>query len=410
MTSEPLRGLYATNVFHYRHVLEAMGALCDDVALVRRFEVTPAQLRRARALPPRARALLERRVVEQPAGVDVHGLGAAQFLLPLSARTGRLDPARTYRRSVLAQSRRVARVVRGTRPDLFQFAECLGVETLRSGFDGVAVCERRHLHHAALEGDPGAVGDFPHVDKPDPVADVLAEEYERAHLIVVYSDVARRSFLERGFAPERVVVTPLGVPTPPPLPPADRRPARERHRIAYVGRTDAYKGIDLAVAAVERLGAPFHLHVAGPSSPRVLDWLATKPFVTHHGILGREALTELYLRSSVLLAPSIESFGYAPMEGAALGAHLVCADTTGAAEFLPADACVLGSTAGDGRDPAAWAALVEAASVVDPDAEVERVARVRGALEALAWDRVAAPAADALRTAIDLSRRSRASG
>lgn len=380
-----MRAFYASNVFHYHHVVAAMAALTDDVTLASRLEITPQLLDRARRwrAPGPALRLLERRAVESADDAARVGIGAGQYLLPLMARVDALDRDAVLRFSVSRQSRAVAR--RAADVDLFQFTDGLGHRALERGFSGRAVCERRHLHHEALEGDPHAVGGFPSSHRPDPVGDYLDLEYARADRIFVYSEVARHSFLVRGFDPAKVVVTRLGFPAQHY---DDEAEQRDPYLVAFVGRCDAFKGIDIAATAIRELGAPYRLQVAGYASTEARAWLARQPAVDYLGILGREKLTSLYRRSAVILMPSIESFGYAPLEGAVHGASLVCSDQTGAREFLPPGT----HTVVTGRDPAVWAEAVRGA----PRRSTSELAAVRAAVGELSWDRSALATAAAL--------------
>lgn len=379
------RAFYASNVFHYRHIVGALQSVADDVTLAARFEVSEDLVRRARTfrVPNKAVSLLERRVIEDQLPVARVGLGPGQFLLPLMARVDRLNTLSVLRRAIDMESQAVARRVPGH--DIFWFMEGLGHRALAKSRFELAVCERRHFHHEVLEGDPGVVGDFPFRFRPDPIGDMLNAEYEQADLISVYSQVARQSFLDRGFDPNKVVVTPLGFPQ---LTFEDGHEARNPHVIAYVGRCDAFKGIDVAVAAVKALGAPFRLEVAGPAADYVRGWLAQQRHVDYRGILGLNDLTELYRRAGALISPSIESFGYAALEGAAHGAPLICSTFTGAREFLPPGSC----TVVDGREPEEWASAIVMAMRRSPD-----INDIRSALESLSWQRSAESAERLLR-------------
>jgi glycosyltransferase involved in cell wall biosynthesis len=385
-------GFYAANTFHYRHVAQGMLEVLDEVTLARRFEVTSGLVERARRFgaPPALVSLLGRRAAEPLPGVRAVSLGPGQLIPPLMGRVDRLDRLANLRLSIDLQSKSVARRVKS--PDVFWAMESLGRRTLATKTFPLVVCERRALHHEIFEGDPGVVGDFPFAFRPDPVGDFLVEVYEKSDLICVYSQVARKSYVDRGFDPDKVVVLPLGFPS---LDVDDAATVRDPHVIAFVGRCDAFKGIDLAVAAVERLQPHFRLEVAGHASEEVREWLIRKPWVDYRGILDRTALTELYRRASVLISPSIESFGYAALEGAGHGAWLVCSTQTGAHEFLPSHS----HTVVSGRDPDVWAHHVHQAS-----ARVSPVEEIRHALDALNWDASAAVVSRILRQAIDSGR------
>lgn len=368
--------VYASNVFHYQHVVQAMNHVAANVTLARRFEVSREmvdRLRRSRA-PIALVRLLERRAVSAVPGVSAVGIGAAQFVMPLMARMPSLNTSRVIEEVIRSESRQVARKTGGA--ELFQFVEGLGHASLDKRSFPIAICERRHLHHAVLESDPGTVGTFPTRIRSDPIGSILDFEYSASDAIMVYSDVARQSFIDRGFVPSRVFVAPLGFEIPSS---ARSTIPRDAHMIAFVGRGDVHKGLDVAVEAVRSLGAPYFLEVAGPASEEVRAWLGRQSHVRYRGILNRAELHTLYATTCALVAPSIESFGYAALEGASLGARLVCATTTGAREFIPADSHLVVS----GRDPDVWAAaIIDAQDQLSP---IDASSSVRDALQDLSW-------------------------
>jgi glycosyltransferase involved in cell wall biosynthesis len=369
------RGFYASNTFHYRHVVGGMQRVVDEVTLAARFEVSPETVRRLRRWPLSAgpASLLNRRAVQRMDGVRYVGLGPGQFLPPLMGRIDALNTLPNVRRTHVWEARAVAGHAARIDADVFWFMEGLGHRALGQRSFDFSVCERRALHHAVLETDPGIVGDFPFSRRPDPIGDLLQFEYDNASVICVYSRVARDSFLERGFQPDRVLIVPLGVSSPVV---DDLAESRDPNLVSFVGRCDAFKGIDVAVAAVAQLGSQYRLEVAGPASERVQRWLSTHPRVNYRGILAHQELVSLYRRSGVLVSPSIESFGYAAFEGAAHGAHLVCSTRTGASEFLPDGSHLVVP----GRDPEQWAEAIRAASHSRPN-----VAQIRTAVQALSW-------------------------
>jgi glycosyltransferase involved in cell wall biosynthesis len=370
---------YGTDVFHYSHVIRAMATVSASVSMMGRFEISPETARTISRLPApaKAKSLLARRSAQRsPVSGSRFGLGAHQFVFPLLGQIGVKAPPSSHRSVIHSYAKRAARFSRDA--ELFQFIEGLGHVALERKEFRTTICERRHLHHQVLENDPGIVGDFPFLPRVDPIGEFLEFEYDASDFIFVYSEIAKESFLARGFSASKVLVAPLGVPDPLPLVSRERDP----YLLAFVGRADAHKGIDVAVAAVEQLGGKYRLEVAGPSTPEVRNWLGTKPRVIYRGILGRNELRNLYSSAAAVIAPSVESFGYAPVEATAHGALLICADTTGAAEFLPESvrAVVVG------RDPSIWASHIHRELTSAANSEQERIRASREAINEMSWE------------------------
>lgn len=340
--------LYATNVFHYDHVLAAMSSVFDEIGLLRRFEISQksiAQMNKMR-IPQQAVDLLARRVREQSEIPSlVRDLGPAQIVLPILARSGlNIRPMHT-KWVTSAYARRVAAASKDY--DVLHFVEGLGFRALDKHQFSYSICERRNFHHSVFEQQLETLEGFPSNGRPDPLAKILEFEYEASDYILVYSNAAKKSFTDRGYSPEKVLVAPIAVSEQLPRIQVERDP----YRLIYVGRGDVHKGIDVAVAAVRLLGGPYRLTVAGPMSPAVRNWLSTKDHVDYVGILNRRQLRQLYSSTAAMVLPSTESFGLAAAEAVHHGLPLICSEMTGIAEYLPPEA----KTVVPGRDAATWA-------------------------------------------------------
>ena len=345
--------LYATNVAHYDYVLQAMFDAFDDVSLVRRFEPTPLMVERMRRyrFPSQWLKILERRVRDAPSiPTTVNVLGLLDLLPAATARTGfNFLPNQPLRVSNGA-ARTVADAGKGA--DLLHFVEGLGHLSLRRNEHSWTICERRAHHHGVYEQEVEPLAGFPWLPKKNAIRHILEFEYSHSDYIHVYSEAAKRSFTSRGHAADKVVVSPIGVaPRLPPLP----RIRRDR-QLAYVGRGDLFKGLDLAVATRHVLGGDFSLQVAGPMNKEILRWLDGQEGVKYLGILNAEELRELYSTSTALLAPSQESFGLAIADAVHHGLPVFCSDGTGISEYLSDLVCRVVP----GREPALWAEAIVA--------------------------------------------------
>jgi glycosyltransferase involved in cell wall biosynthesis len=347
------RAVYATSVFHYDHVVQAMSGIADSVTLLRRFEITPKVIERLRdlRLPPSLIETLARRArSESPVVGRVGGIGPGQFVPAIYGRLGRKPRPAVHRGGLAAQARRVARASQGA--GLLQFVDGMGFEALRRGSAELTIAERRGFHYSTFEEFPEPIAGFPIRPKITPLTpDFFDEELERSSLILVYSEAAKASYIERGFSAERLAVCPLPVSGQLPLDPQARNPSK----FLFAGRGDVLKGLDVAVAAVQRLPWAAELVVAGPMQEDALEWLSRQERVRYVGVLDKEGLREHYSTAAALVLPSKESFALVAVEAAYHGLHIVCKDDTGAAEFLPST----GVTIVPGRDPAKWAEALD---------------------------------------------------
>ena len=134
---------------------------------------------------------------------------------------------------------------------------------------------------------------------------------ERAHLILVNGEYARQE-LARVMAPTGVpvVATRHGVVLVP-APDQARKP-RDR-RVLLFGRMEHHKGVEVLVAAAERLaalGTPLKLVLAGsgPEIGRLRDRATTLPFIViREGFLSPSDAIEEFQQASVVVLPYLDA-------------------------------------------------------------------------------------------------------
>ena len=105
-----------------------------------------------------------------------------------------------------------------------------------------------------------------------------------------------------------------------------------RQGLLFVGRGSADKNLDLAVAISVELGET--LFVAGTMSESIANWLKKFDNVVVLGELDSSAVLRLMLRTEVLLALGVETFGFAIVEAATSGMKVVTTRFAGASSLL----------------------------------------------------------------------------
>lgn len=151
--------------------------------------------------------------------------------------------------------------------------------------------------------------------------------------------------------------------------------------VLFVGRPERRKGLNVAVAAVEKVREtyPIELVAVGPTPKEVPGW------VTALGPVSQDALPGIYRAAAVFCAPSLsgESFGIVLAEAAAAGVPVVASDLPGYVEA--AAGAALHAPVGDVN---ATASMIRSV-LTDPDRAARMVARGRKRAWQLDWDNLA---------------------
>jgi alpha-maltose-1-phosphate synthase len=154
--------------------------------------------------------------------------------------------------------------------------------------------------------------------------------YAIADVVTVLSRHCEESFLQLGFAPERLFRNPLGVSVQD-FPLVSRR-LISRPTILFAGTWCLRKGADLYAEAAKRMPDVDFLHVGSIGDfaiPRMDNF-------EHIAKVDQRELTQVYALASVFCLPSREE-GLATVIPQALssGLRVVCSDRTGGEDLLP---------------------------------------------------------------------------
>ncbi|UWP88868.1 glycosyltransferase [Aliiroseovarius crassostreae] len=258
-------------------------------------------------------------------------------VLPFQVPAAVLD--RLHQLSVVTLDHYVAR----TLPDSDIFVGHEGVGLLsgaaaqRRGM--LYICDRGCAHMAWRErllNEENARFGLPARPRPRTYAREI-EEYHRADLIVVASEMAKRSFLAEGIDAQKIAIVPYGVNF-------DRfhpvgTPSAERFEVVFVGGLSLRKGAMDLVAGFEAANiANKRLTIIGQVDPQVEALLGARlshPTINRLGHVPHDQLKHHMSRAHVMVMPSIEDgFGMVVGEAMACGCPVIVSNHTGAADIV----------------------------------------------------------------------------
>jgi alpha-maltose-1-phosphate synthase len=202
------------------------------------------------------------------------------------------------------------------------------------------ICDRASTHirtqQAILEAEHARWGaERPYFSAEG--TDRAEAEYDTADAIVVPSEFVRRSFLERGFSPSRIVKCAYGVDLRH-FQPQPSSEARQRLRIVFLGTASIRKGIGYLLEAARplvRQGA-VETWLIGPRHPQALPVLARHAGeFSAFGPFPRAELSRWLSRCDVLVLPSVEEgLAYVMAQAMACGIPVIATPNTGAEDLF----------------------------------------------------------------------------
>jgi glycosyltransferase involved in cell wall biosynthesis len=223
--------------------------------------------------------------------------------------------------------------------DVFHFVSSVGLHCAQKAkaAGATVVCDVRQEHPAfqrrILNEESARFGMKARITGSTYEGKVL-EEFALADYIVTPSVHARRTYLEQGFAPEKLLLLPYGVDVEHFH---NEGKADGTFRVIYAGSLTIRKGPQYLLEAFSRMDrAGAELVLVGPLDPAFKPVLAKyEGCFRYAGVVPKIALKELYSSSSVFVLPSLaDSYSLATLEAMACGLPVIVSENTGAADAL----------------------------------------------------------------------------
>lgn len=166
---------------------------------------------------------------------------------------------------------------------------------------------------------------------------VLAE-FDLADKIIVPSGYAKRTFVARGFAPDKISVNPYGVDLSAFFPDRNGRARREStFRVLFAGSITPRKGVQYLLEAWNALRLPnAELLLVGNINDDIRPILNRFDGLFRHvPAVPKLQLRGFYTSCSVFVLPSLaDSFSLATLEAMACGLPVIVSDHTGAGDVI----------------------------------------------------------------------------
>lgn len=175
------------------------------------------------------------------------------------------------------------------------------------------------------------------------IRDKQLKEYHEADYIMVPSEFARKTFIERGFSESKILKNPYGVNLDRFHPLGNKTFLKDNTlRVLSVAPLGVQKGTHVlleAVAAFRKQGKKIHLTLIGQIEPEFNDWMKKSNFTSvidkHEEFVANTDLLRYYHEADVFALPSIqEGLALVLAEAMASGLPVIASDRTGAEELI----------------------------------------------------------------------------
>ncbi|MCO5168001.1 MAG: glycosyltransferase family 4 protein [Planctomycetes bacterium] len=319
--------------FHAFDLGRALLARGDDVLLLTNYPgrvVERFGFPAARTRSFLAHGLLHRAAIRLPAGQRLAEAALHRAFGAWAARTLRDQPFD------------VVHCWSGVSEEVLRDRRVRGLKVLTRGSAHIAAQRRLLDEEERRAGVP--------IDKPsDWIVEREEREYDLADRIRVISSFARRTFLEHGCAPDRLIESPLATPIEQFRPAAGVVEARARRlrageplRVLYVGALTCRKGLLDLVAAADQVARDARVRLVGAPTSESGPLLRRLPPAVE--VLGHRPQRELpahHAWADLFVFPTIEDgFAIVLAQAAGAGLPLITTPNCGGPELLSQGAAV----------------------------------------------------------------------
>ena len=330
----PVRKLRIAIAVHGRfHIFDAARALLELGHDVEVFTNLPAFAARPFNIPPqRIHSLL------------VHGtlsrisarLGLSEYFEPALHRFF----ARRVAQAIARHAKRygafdVVHVFSGVAEEVLLHPRIAGLKTLLRGSAHIAVQHQLLVQEAQRMQKRVEV----------PSAWILAREqreYALCDRVVVMSSFARRSFIDQGFSPQKLLFGPAGAHTGDFSASATQRQKRaerilrgEPLKVLIVGTLSARKGIFDLDPVVRTLSDRMHFRFVGTVTSDAQDMVQQLSALELLPRVTQQALPDLYAQADIFLHPTIEDgFAVVLVQALMAGLPVVCTENCAASDVV----------------------------------------------------------------------------
>jgi glycosyltransferase involved in cell wall biosynthesis len=185
-------------------------------------------------------------------------------------------------------------------------------------------CELVPAHHDFFMG---------HIEKGAQRKEV---EYGLADLIVANSDYVRKTFIANGVPAAKVISIPTGCPRVDSVGGRSGRGSGPL-RLLYAGTLSLRKGFPYLLEAwrIGKFGPRAELIIAGNAELDIVTGLQSEPNVRYLGMLSRDALSDLYRQSDIMVLPTLcEGRAHSVLEALSFGLPVITTDAAGVGDLV----------------------------------------------------------------------------
>ncbi|MEO8406683.1 MAG: glycosyltransferase family 4 protein [Chitinophagaceae bacterium] len=228
--------------------------------------------------------------------------------------------------------------------DAFIFYRTEGYHTTRKlkkeGASTLCIMEEVNSHvdnqYSILQQEYISLGYGKHPEKiPDHTKRLKA--YETADYILCPSEFVKKSFIEKGFSPDRLLKVNFGFSATVPTVAVNKSQHKDRFRVLYVGQLNFRKGLRYAIEAFKQLKHPNKefIIVGARSGVTGLEKITIPKEVIFTGNLKGEELNDQYRNADVFILPSLEEgLALVQLEALSFGVPVLITTNTGGDDIV----------------------------------------------------------------------------